>query len=501
MTTKQGRFLISLLTAITVLAAAEPAAAGTAVPRLVVNILVDGLRSDYVQAFMPLYGPDGFRRLMGQGLVYSQAENPSAWADHAATAATISTGTTPSDHGIIGLRWTDRKTLRPVFCTGTNDSPQYLSVSTLGDEMKIATNGRALVYSIAPFKECAILTGGHSTDATVWMDARTGRWTTSAYFGTLPSWVRAENNQTLPTLWKPLNELVGNFNYFPSGGMKKPFAHKLTANQLPTSGLVNEMVARLASTAINGSILGQDEISDLLSLTFYAGGKPSMELQDTYVRLDRSLAELLQVIDRRIGLQNTLIALTSTGTSEEDEEEDLHKYNVPTGAFDMKRSASLLNMYLAAVYGQGNYVEACYGRQIYLNRKFIENKQINLGELLERCQDFLLQLDGVKDVYTSQRLIQGAWTPGISKIRNGYNACTSGDILIEVAPGWRYTNTDDQKNQQVRATYIPFPIIFFGYGITHEEITTPVTIDYIAPTLSKAIRIRAPNGCKLQPLK
>ena len=167
----------------------------------------------------------------------------------------------------------------------------------------------------------------------------------------------------------------------------------------------------------------------------------------------------------------------------------------------MKRSASLLNMYLAAVYGQGNYVEACYGRQIYLNRKFIENKQINLGELLERCQDFLLQLDGVKDVYTSQRLIQGAWTPGISKIRNGYNARTSGDILIEVAPGWRYTNTDDQKNQQVRATYIPFPIIFFGYGITHEEVTTPVTIDYIAPTLSKAIRIRAPNGCKLQPLK
>ena len=124
MTTKQGRFFISLLTAITVLAAAEPAAAGTAVPRLVVNILVDGLRSDYVQAFMPLYGPDGFRRLMGQGLVYSQAENPSAWADHAATAATISTGTTPSDHGIIGLRWTDRKTLRPVSCTAATDRPQ-----------------------------------------------------------------------------------------------------------------------------------------------------------------------------------------------------------------------------------------------------------------------------------------------------------------------------------------------------------------------------------------
>ena len=166
----------------------------------------------------------------------------------------------------------------------------------------------------------------------------------------------------------------------------------------------------------------------------------------------------------------------------------------------MERAASLLNMYLVAVYGQGQYVEASFGTQLYLNHKLVEQKQINLAEMLERTQDFLLQLSGVKDVYTSARLMQGAWTPGISRMRGAYNPRFSGDVMIEVAPGWHYVNNTMHENQLVRESYIPFPIIFMGTGFKAETLSTPVTIDYVAPTLSKAIRIRAPNSCSTAPL-
>ena len=145
-------------------------------------------------------------------------------------------------------------------------------------------------------------------------------------------------------------------------------------------------------------------------------------------------------------------------------------------------------------------MEACLGTQIYLNHKLVEDKQINFTELLERTQDFLLQLSGVKDVYTAQRLLQGAWTPGISRIRGGYNAKFSGDVLIEVSPGWRYVNAETKEDMPVRESYIPFPIVFFGAGVKGEQIETPVTTDRIAPTLSRSVRIRAPNACAAVPL-
>lgn len=292
--------------------------------------------------------------------------------------------------------------------------------------------------------------------------------------------------------------------------MKKPFSHKFTGPgrfaTYKTSGLINEEVVRAATQCINGTMVGSDAITDYLALTLYAGNidhhtvsESPMELQDTYVRLDQALAQLIKSVEHKVGRNNALFVLTSTGYADE-ETADLSKYRIPTGTFDVERSAALLNMYFVAVYGQGQYVESTLGTQIYLNHKLVEQKQINLAEMLERAQDFLLQLSGVKDVYTSSRLLQGAWTPGISRMRGGYNPRYSGDVLIEVAPGWRYVNNSTHESQLVRESYIPFPIIFLGEGFKAETVETPVTIDYIAPTLSKAMRIRAPNACRVAPL-
>lgn len=518
--------IMSLLTAMTVLSPADCTAAGSGIPRVVVSILVDQLRTDYLNAFMPLYGQEGFVRLLHEGRVYTQAEYPNYRPDRASASATLATGTTPYNHGVVGLRWLDRETLRPVFCvddkryagvqTDDTSSPLFLGVSTLGDELKVATEGKSLVYAIAPFRDAAVLSAGHAADGAFWIDDRTGVWCSSSYYGqALPAWVSVLNSNGLSQrikslVWQPSSDFVGSFSYFLSGGVKEPFSHKFKGDSrfasFKTSGLVNEEVARAAKQCFEGCMIGADEVTDYLAVTLYAGNldhktvsEAPMELQDTYVRLDNAIATLVNAVESKVGKDKALFVLTSTGYADE-ENSDLAKYRIPTGTFDMERAAALLNMYLVAVYGQGQYVEATFGTQLYFNHKLIEQKQINLGEILERSQDFLLQMSGVKDVYTSSRLLQGAWTPGISRMRGSYNARYSGDVLIEVAPGWHYVNNTTHENQLVRESYIPFPIIFMGDGIAAETVSTPVTIDYIAPTLSKAIRIRAPNACGSSPL-
>ncbi len=525
----KNRVLYSLLAIVAALSSADAAPSvknRTMVPRLVINILIDQFRSDYMKAFMPLYGEDGFKKLLEEGKVYNQAEYSQSHPDIASAAASLSTGTSPLNHGIIARQWLDRLTLRPVLCVddakfvgcATKDcsSPGYLSVSTIGDELKVATEGKSLVYAIAPFRETAILTAGHAANGAVWIDDYTGNWCSSSYYGALPSWavVRSQYNSLSTQLnnivWEPSSELVGTFSYFLSGGMKSPFKHKFIGDtrfaSYKTSGLVNGEVIATVKDCLNSTTIGNDGITDYLAVTLYAGNFEHspidvvpMELQDTYVRLDKAIADLLTTVDAKIGLDNSLFVFTSTGYTN-DESGDISKYRIPTGVFDMQRAAALLNMYLVAIYGQGQYVESCFSTQIYLNHKLLEDKQINISELLNRSQDFLFQLDGIKDVYTSQRLLQGAWTPGINKIRNGYNQSYSGDITIEIAPGWRYVNEETGENKLVRESYVPFPIIFYGYGIVPEIIDTPISVDYIAPTLSSIMRIRAPNACKNAPL-
>lgn len=523
-------FLLSLLAVMTALSATETRAADSnrpAVPKIVVNILIDQLRSDYLEAFMPIYGQDGFMRLLQGGRVYPRAEYPMVRPDCASAAATVATGAAPDSHGIVGSYWINRKTLRTVFCVdddrysgigGTFEkfSPVNLQVSTLGDELKVATEGKALVYALAPNPEAAIFSAGHAADGALWIDDETGAWCSTSYYGTMPAWatVRSQYYSVKDFLeenaWEPSSKLVGNFSYFLSGGMKEPFSHKFKGENrfasFKTSGLVNAEVAAAAKACLDGTALGADAITDYLAVTFYAGNfehlplnESSLELQDTYVRLDRAVADLINAVDRRVGAGNALFVLTSTGYAD-TENTDLSAYRIPTGVFDVRRAATLLNMYLSAVYGQGKYIEACLGTQFYLNHRLVETKQLYLTEVLERSQDFLMQLSGVKDVYTSQRLAQGAWTPGISRIRAGYNARVSGDIMVEVASGWHYVNEDNHEDQLVRASFVPYPIIFYGYGVPAGKVETPVTVDCIAPTLSKAMRIRAPNACASAPL-
>ncbi len=441
-------------------------------PRLVVNITIDQLRTDYIEHFSPLYGEEGFRKLLQNGCVYEAANYPFSPVDRASAIATIATGTTPHYNNIVGTKWLDRNTLRPVFCTDDetyNVSPQKIATTTVSDELKIFTKGAALVYSTAMEKDAAVISAGHAADGAFWLNEKTGQWTTSTYYSKgAQGFVRAYNS----------------------------------ISQKRTNG-DNDAVADLSVACINDLQLGRDNITDMLSVTLSAKCTDvthwQTEMEIVYLKLDRTLASLVKRIEDKVGRDNVLFVLTSTGYTE-DQQPDYERFRIPSGTFYINRTCNLLNMYLVAIYGQGQFVEACYGTQIYLDHKLIEKGQFNLAEMLERSQDFLMQLEGVKDVYTSRRLLQGAWTPGISKIRGGYNPRVSGDILIEVAPGWQYTDGQNSKKNPVRESYIPYPIIFWGADIEAQTIGTPVTVDCIAPTLSKAMRIRAPNACAAAPL-
>ncbi len=517
-----------LLTSLVALMAIMNAEAQTSpeVPRLVVNIIIDQLRSDYLEAFSPLYGEDGFHKMMKEGRVYTQAEYPFNLPDRASAIASLMTGATPYEHGVVAQQWLNRTTLQPVFCvddkefsglfTTESSSPASLSVSTITDELKVSTEGKSLVYSIAPFRDAAILAAGHAADGAFWINDMTGQWCGSSYYGSYPSWVQLyEDGQSLKSrigsiTWNPSSGLVGTFNYFASGGTRKPFKYGFSGDgryrDFKASALVNEEVNNFADQCLRTTDIGADAVTDFLSLTYYAGNYQHkgvdvcpIEMQDTYVRLDKCLAELMNFVEKKVGSGRVLYVLTSTGYADQ-EAEDLTKYRIPTGSFSITRAQLLLNMYLVAVYGQGQYVEAAMDNQLYLNLKLIENRALNLAEVLERSQDFLIQLEGVRDVFTSGRLTLGAGTPTISKLRNAYNPRCSGDILIQVAPGWHLINETTHQDRLVRDSYMGFPLIFYGCNIQRETITAPVTVDHLAPFLAKCLRIRAPNACSAAPL-
>ena len=495
-------------------------------PRLVVCITIDQLRNDYLGAFSPLYGGFGFKKILDDGMLFSNVSFPFNTIDRASAIATLATGASPYYHSIVASQWLDRETLRPVYCVDddkskgllTTDcsSPKHLSTSTLGDELKVFSQGKALVYSIAPFRDAAVLAAGHAADGAFWIDDETGEWCSTDYYADdIPEWA-VSYNDLYPAQkkingqeWTPGDYYTGSFSYFMSDANQKTFKHKFNGDrryiEYKASALVNENVTRFALNCINNTGMGKDGVPDLLHITYYAGNfdhrtisECQLEMQDTYVRLDAQIAELVSALELKFGKRNVMFVITSTGYSDE-EITDYAKYRVPTGIFYINRTAALLNMYYGALWGQGTYVETCFGLQIFLNHKLLEDKRISLADATQRAQEFLSLCAGVRNVYTSQQLL--SWSNElIDKERGGFNPERCGDILVEVAPGWRMYNENNLQTQLSRASYIPFPIIIYGGTIEKQRVDTPVTTDRIAPTIAKSIRIRAPNACSAEPL-
>ena len=359
-------------------------------PRLVVNITIDQLLTDYPALF-------------DDGLIYEQGFYPYSQVDLSSAISSVVTGTSPFYHTITADKWLDRQSLQTVAAT-----PDEIAVSTLADELKIATKGAGKVCAVAAKKETAALLAGHNVDRLAWNDDK----------------------------------------------RRKQDATSLTVKALQL--VVEER-------------LGQDSIPDLLFLQY--------EKEDYQSALQKLVVE----IQRMVGKQYALFVLTSTGYRDLNTDE-YAKYHIPTGVYYTNRTANLLNMYLGALWGQGKYVEGSYRNQLYLNHQLLEQKRIALSDATQKAKEFLLQMAGVKRVNIHL-----------------YEA-HMGDLVVELAPGWQIQNDDTHEQLKTKQPLACFPIIFYGADIPAQKVQAPVSIERIAPTISKAIRIRAPNACMATPL-
>lgn len=480
--------------------------------RLVLSIIVDQLRSDFLYEFTGLYGDKGFKRLMNEGRLYSNAYYAYEHIDRASATATLMSGTYPYVSGIVAGQWLDRSSLRLVNCTDdsrykglyTNRSvsPAKLKSLTLPDEMKRATRSKAQVCAIAPDCDVAVMAGGHAADVVLWKNDDTGFWCSSSYYGKFPSWA-ADFNKKIGTKganWKPFfpTEIYENF------GDKAPKAFSYSFNgtndvrDYKTSACINSEVNDMAIACLRSGNMGLDDIPDFLSVTYYAGNYKSapmenrpIEVQDIYTRLDLNLAALLDEIDSRIGLENVLISVASTGyvvEGEGDEEE----YRLPSGYLQLDRISALLNVYLGAIFGKGQYVEGYHNTQLYMNRRLIETMQLDKLDVISHAVEFLKSLEGVEDVFTIYRL-GGLLSPEMQYVKNGYNANCSGDIWLRLMPGWKMAKDVASASNLVRRSSVFFPMIIWGAGVEPQLVETMTPANIMAPELARILRIRRPN--------
>ena len=378
------------------------------VPKLVVCITVDQLRGDYIEYFYNTFGERGFKRLFNEGKVYQNIRFDFSNVDEASAFATLFTGSNPCFNGISSnykYDFTNEKEISILWdasylgnYTRENYSPKALFSSTIGDELKIASKGRSDVYAIAPNVEAAILSAGHAANGAFWIDNLNGKWATTTYYKSVPWYVERYNsgNESLSArldkmVWTPSLPLE-KLNAFPYTLDEIPF--KYTFNErdvacyprLKTTPFVNKEVNRLAMQFLEYAGFGTRTSPDMLSVTYYAGNfvgnmnkEYTHEIQDTYCQLDKDIEQLLDAIDKKVGLSKTLVVFTGSGyyKSEEEYTQELDAY-VTGGEFHPKRCVALLNMYMMAIYGQQTYwVTGYYNNQIYLNRKAIEDAKFN----------------------------------------------------------------------------------------------------------------------------
>lgn len=520
------RILTSLVVALSI-APIQAQVATPKTPKLVVGITIDQLRGDYLDQFKDSFGEKGFKRLLSEGLVYQNISFDYFNLNEVSSLATIYTGSNPIDHGIANAEYYSVKEheIRHVFADDsyignyTNDklSPLSLKGSTITDELKIASRGESDVYSFAPNAEQALITAGYSGNTAFWIDNYTGKWASTTYYKSFYWTVDQDNRKAdsyslkaLGLQWYPLKD-DASFDAFPYTKTLAPFQHflgndKETYKLFKRTPFANENIRVTATNLLAKADLGKRLAPDFLSLTFYAGKYPKaedygVELKDTYIRLDKEIELLIEAIDKSVGLQNTLIFVTSTGYFKSDapNEESLKS----RGVFQANRCEALLNMYLMAIYGQNEkWVEKYYDGQIYLNRELIKSKDINLNEIRKVAAEFVSEFTGVHSVYTQQQLFLERTTNQLDFIKNGFYPPFVGDLIIEIQPG--FTILDDQEVSQkakvARNDMVACPVIFFGQNIKAERIRRTIKATEIAPTIAYIMRIRAPSASKEYPL-
>ena len=533
---------ITLLSLIIFLVALSPEARGQKIPpqrpKLIVAITVSGMQYDYLSVYWDKFSDGGFRKMATNGANCKNARYNYLITDPSAGYASIATGTSPSEHGIVSDYWYRRvsnevvnsitdpeeTTVGGSYGAGTY-STRALHSRTLSDEIRVKSRFKSRSIGISMDPNAAVLMAGHTATGAYWLDPDRATWITSTYYmDSLPGWVEEFNeknyrdlylNRTWETL-RPISEyqesMLDNNPYEKGLNGQITFPYDLARlssdgrggknyRVLMTTPWGNTFTKDMAIAAIVNEELGQHEATDLIHIGFNATkylanfySTWSVETEDTYLRLDEDIAHLLQFLDDQLGMENVLVYLTAENALAVDPNY-LSESRIPSGFFNYRTSISLLKSYLNAVYGRGDWVTFYYAQQIYLNQQLIEDSNLSLEEVQDRVARFMVQINGVSNAVQAYVLQKNHFTDGVlHRIQNSYYQKRSGDVILYLTPGW-VEHSSLAGDEYAEFRYTPHvPLIFYGWKINRVTIPSRVSPTDIAPSIASFLEISMPDN-------
>ncbi|WP_300670465.1 alkaline phosphatase PafA [Soonwooa sp.] len=512
-------------------------------PKLVVGLAIDQMRWDYLYRFYNKFGEDGFKRMLKEGYSFNNVMIPYLPTVTAIGHTSIYTGSVPSIHGIAGNDWTDKETGKNVYCTtddaykgvGTTDnkigahSPKNLWSTTITDQLGLATNFQAKVVGVSLKDRASILPAGHNPTGAFWFDETTGNFVTSTYYmQDLPNWVKDFNskNYAKELVSKGWNTLLPINQYTESsrddapwesllGSATKPVFpyNNLAADYDKKKGILrttpfgNSYTLKFAEATVDGYQLGADDITDFLAInvasTDYVGhafGPNSIEVEDTYLRLDKDLGTFFKMLDKKVGKDNYLVFLSadhggahSVGFLEENK--------IPTGFFGEGLEKSL-NADLEKKFGVANLILAIDNYQVYTNDKLISEKNLDSEDVKKYIIKNLKSNPTVLYAFDMTEVGEVPVPEPIkSRAINGYNWKRSGDIQIVTKDSNLAYYAKKGTTHSVWNSYdAHIPLIFMGWKVKNGESNKPYYMTDIAPTLAQFLKIENPSGNVGQPI-
>lgn len=509
-------------------------------PKLVVGIVVDQMRIDYLYRYWEKFDDKGFKKLVNEGSFFKSTYINYQFTHTACGHASIYTGAVPAVHGIVSNYWYTRLKKQKIYCVGdpkctpvgfdvpsANVSPVNLLCNTVGDELRISTLMKGKVVAVSLKDRAAILPAGHIANAAYWYDTGSGSFITSShYMSSLPVWVNDFNKKKLPDiyldrLWTPLYPIDTYTESYPDS-MKYEYGFGIAQTVFPYDlsflgkkdkatrdyelllnvPFGNTLLNDFAIATIIGEELGRDNIPDMLAISYsatdYMGHRYnpySPEMEDAYLRIDKDIALLIEFIEKEIGKENVVIFLTADHGSSQNADY-MKSIKAQGGEFNPAYSMTLLKSYLNAVYGQGDWVLEYLSGQIYLNQTLIEDSKLSLKDFQEKTAAFMIQFHGVANAISAYSMSNTPFANGIHKMmQNSFNQERSGDVFINLRPGWIEESSIYNVDHNTPYPYdTHIPLMWYGWKIPRKTVFDKVYITDIAPTISYILNISEPNG-------
>lgn len=521
------RVLAAVTLAVSTLSVRAATPANNERPTLVVGIVIDQLRTDYLELLQSKFSGRGFNRLINNGAYFKNVKYSVDVNDPTVSTAIIFTGAYPHINGISSSKIFDTKTQRPVPIltdhekignfTDETFSPAAMQVSSMADEVRINGDALGYVYSLAPDAQQSIIMAGHAANSASWINDVTGFWATTTFYKDFPASLSFRNYNTslatrLDTMrWQPLLPL-DEYPDIPRFRKFYPFKYSFMRNdkdrfrKFKKSALVNEEVTNVAINYLQSLALGKRGELDMLNIAYTLAPYEQsidrdfrIELEDAYLRLDQQIERLMNAIDATVGADNVLVFVASTGYFDDSRLDD-EKFNIPTGEFHSARAKSLLNVYLMAIYGNGEWVLNYYDNHLFLNRNLIKERDLPLEEMRAKSAEFLRKMSGVAGAYTIDEIINDPNSPRANMLHRALNPAFAGDVIIAVKPGWQIVDPVFSPTKLVRDNSVNTPVIITGRDIPTVRIPEEIDVTFVAPTVSRILGIRSPNAAAHKPL-